>query len=349
MKIDLDRRELLKIATVFAAAWWCERGVAMDAAPRARDMAANGLKAPASAGPNDRENSDAVGHSSNFLAIYKDPQLKAAFFLFLLNVYHIYPEDKFHRLIEEASQMYGSDKEIYRYVQGRLDTIRPFLADVRYALPALAKQKEEMARQSLELLRAQKNIDGYMEIGTTGRHVGRLKSGLALKGDIILVNAVEPTYSATDIVERGALVKLGRFVPLKDYRPLIPAEIADRSLDVVSNFIGFHHAPTERRAHFMRSINRTLRIGGRLIVRDHDVDSNNMNRIVALAHDVFNMGLGTDWRVNQQEIRHFTSKAGLVRELEGLGFKTDGRALQQDGDPTRNLLMVFTKVADVAA
>jgi len=63
-----------------------------------------------------------------------------------------------------------------------------------------------------------------------------------------------------------------------------------------------------------------------------------------LAHDVFNMGLGTAWPVNQAELRHFTSIQQLVAYLKARGFEDDGRRLFQQGDPTRNALMVFRRV-----
>jgi len=91
------------------------------------------------------------------------------------------------------------------------------------------------------------------------------------------------------------------------------------------------------------AIHRALRPGGRMIVRDHQVDSPKMNRMVALAHDVFNLGLGTGWAVNQAEIRRFTSLEQLTGQLDKVGFRRDPRALYQPGDPTRNALMVFTK------
>jgi hypothetical protein len=66
--------------------------------------------------------------------------------------------------------------------------------------------------------------------------------------------------------------------------------------------------------------------------------------MVALAHDVFNMGLGTAWQVNQAELRHFTSLEQLLAYLEARGFRNDGRKLLQKGDPTQNALMVFVRV-----
>lgn len=334
---------MLKLGVLFAAMWVADRTPAMDGAPRtsSSDLAPSGS---ASARSPAEQNGYAVDGASNFLAVYRDLQLKAAFFLFLQNVYHIYPEDKFHRLIEEACTAGASDRDIYGYAQSRLGEIRPFLADFRYALPALAKQKAEMSRQTFELLGDKRVLNGYLEIGTTGRYIGHLKSELQLRGDVVLLHTDAPSYSPTDIVERGRVSKIGRFVALDDYAPIAPAQVADGSMDLVTNFIGFHHAPPARRDGFVKSVYRVLRPGGRLILRDHDVSTVSMNRLVALAHDVFNMGLGAHWRVNQEEIRNFTSMTEMVRYLEDFGFKAGARVIAQSGDPTRNILMMFTKV-----
>lgn len=333
--MNLDRRTLLKLAAVFAGWVAMGRGIAMDKSPRAETANRPG---------NDAQNGWAIDASSNFKAVYGDPQMKAAFLLFLTNVYHLFPEDRFHRLIEEVSRAARSDKEIYAQVQARIPEIKPMLGDFRYALPALSKQKTEMAAQTLELLGPARKIDGYMEIGTTGRYAGRIRSAIDLQGDLVLVNTDQPGYSPVDIVERGGIGKVGRFVALKDYAPVPSSEVKEGSLDLVSNFIGFHHSPLPKLDPFVRSLHRVLRPGGRMIVRDHDVSSPQMNRMVALAHDVFNMGLGTEWAANQQELRHFTSLAQLVAYLEERGFRSGARTLFQEGDPTRNALMVFRRV-----
>jgi SAM-dependent methyltransferase len=217
---------------------------------------------------------------------------------------------------------------------------------VRYGLPALARQKAEMVRQTLDLMGPSPRINGYMEIGTTGRYIGKLQSSADIRGDVVLVNATPPGYSPTDLVERGQLTRIGRYVPLKDYAPIPEQMVASNSLDVVANYIGFHHSPPSRRDGFVGSIHRVLRPGGKLLLRDHDVDSADMNRMVALAHDVFNMGLGLPWEQNQREIRNFTSIAQMKAYLEGCGFRAQEskRALLQGGDPTHNALMEFVKV-----
>ncbi len=122
--------------------------------------------------------------------------------------------------------------------------------------------------------------------------------------------------------------------------------VASNSLDVVANYIGIHHSPPARRDAFVGSMHRVLRPGGKLLLRDHDVDSDDMNRMVALAHDVFNMGLGLRGSRIRREIRNFTSIAQIETYLEGCGFRSvDSKApLLQRGDPTHNALMEFVKV-----
>ena len=321
MNIDMDRRVILKLAVMFAVATKFDRVFAMDAAPGPAPVETGGATIKSAPNSDDRQNAWALEHSSNFKAIFGNQKQEDAFLLFLANVYNIYPEDRFQRLLEEVSKTGNSDREIYGQLQMRLPEIMPILSSVRYALPALARQKAEMVRQTLVLLGSERKIKGYMEIGTPGRYLGRLRSNIELTGDSVLLHSSKPRYSPTDIVERGQPFKIGRFVSLNDYAPIASDQVADQSLDVVTNFIGFHHSPPLKRDGFVQSLHRVLRPGGRLIVRDHDVNSSDMNRMVALAHDVFNMGLGTDWSVNQQEIRNFTSMREIIGYIEGFGFK----------------------------
>ena len=67
--------------------------------------------------------------------------------------------------------------------------------------------------------------------------------------------------------------------------------------------------------------------------------------VVALAHTVFNAGLGVPWEVNRNERRHFASVAEWSRRLEDAGFQDTGRRLLQPHDPSDNTLMAFVKAA----
>jgi FAD/FMN-containing dehydrogenase/uncharacterized membrane protein YhaH (DUF805 family) len=282
--------------------------------------------------------------SSDFHSVFDTVPSFDAFYQFLQNVYHLYPEDRFQTLIKEACASCTGDEEIYRYIQERLPDIKPPLAEVSYALPALKKQKEEMTRQTLQLLGDRKSIDGYIEIGTTGRYVSELRQHVEIAEPIYLVNDVAPTNSPADIAERGGLARIGTFVPLGNYDPL-PASIPDASIDVVTCFIGLHHAPKDALDPFVTSIRRVLRPGGLFIVRDHDVQTPQMNAFVSLAHAVFNAGLDVPWEVNQRELRLFAPVAEWSRYLEERNFRDTGARLLQPHDPSANTLMSFERGA----
>ena len=212
-----------------------------------------------------------------------------------------------------------------------------------YALPSLAKQKREMVRQTLELLGERQRFDGYVEIGTTGRYLSQLRKALKLTGDVVLINDVAPGNSPVDIVERGGLGKVGRFVPLNDYAPIATEAIASSSVELVSCYIGLHHIAPEKLTAFMQSIHRILKPGGVFILRDHDVTDAQMFAFVSLAHTVFNAGLGAPWETNAAELRHFVSIEEWVTRLAAVGLRQVGPHLLQAHDPSINVLMAFTR------
>jgi SAM-dependent methyltransferase len=201
-----------------------------------------------------------------------------------------------------------------------------------------------MTRQTLEMLDAKREIDGYVEIGTTGRYLSHLRKALRIRGPMILVNDLPPTNSPVDLIERGRLRKLGTWVPLNNYEPLSQTDIPDCSIDLVTCYVGLHHMKPERLDPFLRSIWRILRPGGLFILRDHDVKTPEMHAFVSLAHTVFNAGLGLPWDVNQQELRYFSSVNEWSQRLQSAGFCDTGRRLAQTNDPSDNMLMSFKKI-----
>lgn len=276
----------------------------------------------------------------NFRAIYLDPRLRGQFFLFLENVFHLYPEQDFHDLIARITREKRTDREIYEAILAELPSIKPFLREVRYSLPALRKQKEIMCEQTVALLEGRTRFGRYAEVGSTGRYYDRLSDRLEFTEAPVFVHTDKPSYQPRDIVERGRLSKVGSFLPLGVYEPLA---LPEGGIDVLTVYIGFHHAPPNRRDGFIRSCHKALKRGGSLIVRDHDADDPSMVHFVALAHDVFNCGLELPWGTNAAEVRNFTSLQRLQEIMEASGFTPHGRRLLQDGDPTRNTLMRFDK------
>lgn len=282
--------------------------------------------------------------TGDFQTVYGTVHGSDGFYRFLQNVYRLYPEDRFHTLIAELVRQHpGDDEAIYRALQVRLPTIKPFLADLTYALPSLARQKREMTRQTLELLGERRRFDGYLEIGSTGRYLGHLRKALELHGDCVLVNDVAPGHSPVDIVERGGLRQHARYVPLHDYAPLSAEALADASIELATCYIGLHHAPLDRLDDFIGSIVRVLRPGGLFILRDHDVVDEDMRAMASLAHAVFNAGLGTPWEENARELRHFRSIDAWVERLQRHGLIPMGPRLLQAHDPTLNVLLCFRR------
>lgn len=276
-----------------------------------------------------------------------DPRYSDKMFLFLQNVFHLYPEAAFHALIRKAAEESPDDEAAYAAIAAGLPTISPFLGMLTYGLPALKKQKRVICEQTLRLLsewRARDTpIDGWVEIGTVGRYLGRLRGERRITGDLVLVNDVAPTSSIGDIMERGQIGALGRFVSLDDYAPLSPHTLPDASVDVVTCVIGLHHAAADRIHGFVNAIARVLRPGGLFIVRDHDAASMEMFRFCSAIHTVFNVGTGVPWSANAAEVRRFNAIEGWVTYLEAVGFVDGGRRLLQDHDPSDNVLVGLVK------
>jgi len=280
----------------------------------------------------------------NFEYIYSNPELRRQFFDFLTNVFHLYPEDEFHEVLTRLARPGVSDRDVYAALQVELAEIRPFLGALRYAIPALQKQKAIMARQSLLLLDPDLRYDGHLEIGSTGRYVSVLEDEIEIAGDIFLLHTKEAGYGPEDIVERGQLSKIGTHIDMGNYSTGFARIIPRNSLALATVYIGFHHCPVSGREEFISAVRDVIRPGGTLILRDHDASTEDAWRMAALAHDTFNAGIEESWQFNAAEQRNFYSLRFIVDYLEILGFRHRGRFYFQDGDPTRNGLTAFTKV-----
>jgi FAD/FMN-containing dehydrogenase/SAM-dependent methyltransferase len=279
--------------------------------------------------------------TSLFHSVYGDPHSADRFYAFLQNIFNLYPEDRLHTLIKESISLHDNDESIYRAIQAGLPGITPALSLLRYALPSLMVQKNEMGRQAAKLLGKQTPLADYVEIGTTGRYVRALKRHLKLTGSVTLVHDKAPANSPVDIVERGQFGSIGSFVPLNDYASIA---LPPHSADLVSCFVGLHHMAPEKLAPFLQSIARIVRPGGYFVVRDHDVCDADMDAFVGLAHCVFNAGLGEPWANNAAELRHFAGVDEWIRRIEAAGFKHTGERITQDGDPSDNVLMAFKRL-----
>nr|WP_294942833.1 methyltransferase domain-containing protein [uncultured Mucilaginibacter sp.] len=284
-----------------------------------------------------------MANTSEFKAVFNDTKWSDDFYRFLQVIFHLYPEDKFHQLIKEETAANATDEAIYKSVQSKLPGIKPFLSELTYALPALKKQKKEIARQTLGLLGDKQQINGYVEIGSTGRYISRLRKEIKVTGPIYLLNDIAPTNSPGDIMERGQLSKLGTFIDIKGYQPVSGQDIADESIDVVTCYIGLHHCPVDKLDGFVRSVYRILRPGGSFIIRDHDVKTAEMATFVSLVHTVFNAGLNETYEFEARDFKNFKAADEWAAIIGKAGFKDSGARVLQDKDPSDNTLMHFNK------
>ncbi len=281
--------------------------------------------------------------SSEFLSVYGSTRSRDAFYRFLQTVYHLYPEHQFHELIIRACERYESDQAIYQEVAECLPGIKPFLSELTYALPALLKQKREMARQTSTILPSNATYRGYLEIGSTGRYVKHLRKALKLDGPVYLSNDAAPDNSPPEVMERGGLKQAGQFFPLDDYAPIAEQMIGDQSLDLVTCYIGLHHCPRDKLDAYIQSIHRVLRPGGYFVLRDHDAGTDDMRTFCSLVHTVFNAGLGVTWQKDREELRLFEGIDFWIDAVGRQGFNNSGRRLLQDNDPSLNTLLCFVR------
>jgi SAM-dependent methyltransferase len=279
---------------------------------------------------------------SEFKTVFSDKVWSDKFYRFLQVIFHLYPEDKFHYLIHETTKTGNTDEEIYKKIQTDLPKIKPFLSELTLALPALKKQKKEMSNQVLQLLGDRKKINGYLEIGSTGRYISELLKHISLSGQIYITNDIEPSNSIADIMERGQISKIGKFFSLKNYQPI--TEIETESIDLITCHIGLHHCPHELLDGYIKSIHRILRTGGQFIMREHDVKTTEMATFVSLVHTVFNLGLNVTWENDLSEFKSFKSIDEWSKILTSYGFKDSGQRILQDKDPSDNTLVSFTKL-----
>lgn len=287
-------------------------------------------------GPNARD-------FGNFRVVYGDAAQRAAFRNFLVNVFHLYPEQELDALIAEASRSGASDGEVYATIARRLPEVTPLFGSVRYSLPALAKQKHEMANQTQALLGDVGTVEGYLEIGSHGRYLDELQARVNVQGPIYTTAPMAPSYGIIDVVDRGQLSYVGQVVPWNDYAGFAESGIASGSLDLVTIYIGIHHATEDARAPYLQSLRSLLSERGRIVIRDHDVTNEEMRHLVGLAHDVFNVGTHETWSANEAERRNFYSLDYLISMFEAQGFRALPPRLRQEGDPTLNTLLCFQK------
>lgn len=285
----------------------------------------------------------AVKENSIFKRIFLSVQNRAAFFPFLENIFHLYDAKEFQEVLVDNATALSTDREIYQQTQTDLKDIDHFYNTFTYALPSLWKQKEVMAEQAYDLLKGRNSYDGYLEVGSSGRYLDYLEEKIEITGNRYYSDVKAPGYGLQEMVERGQVFIGADYVAMNDYQTNFNASIPNNSLDLITVYIGFHHCPISLRETYIGDLVKLLRKDGVLILRDHDCTDDQITDIVNMAHDVFNLGTMESWEYNETELRNFYSLAYIQSFIEKMGLTYGGKSLYQEGDPTKNALMLFTK------
>lgn len=125
--------------------------------------------------------------------------------------------------------------------------------------------------------------------------------------------------------------------------------------DIIFALAGLHHYSLKDLEIVLNHCANSIKAGGVLILRDHDVQSESDNILVRNAHTVFNALVGENHFVETNELVLFRSKEGWEKLLSKYGFSKVVKVYDENNnemqevvystlqkhDPTRNFVMCF--------
>lgn len=285
----------------------------------------------------------------HFSFIYSDAYRKEKFHGFYDEVLRFVPADQMDDLIhQEVMRDPGAnDQKIYSAIRKIMPEINPgSIESMSKVIEALNHQRQVLGEQSKALVLDKYEIDGYLEIGTDGTYINSLQERFAggFKGITYILNDKEPGwFDSVSYLKRNTFFQNYQFVPSRNFSPIAEADIPTESLDMVTMYVGLHHTVAEKLDDFLESLNRILREGGVFILRDHDLNEMNES-YVHLAHMTFNLATDVTMEDEVNEYRDFHPMQYWVDIVERHGFSVQSERLQQEGDPSDNTLIRFTKV-----
>ncbi len=279
------------------------------------------------------------------------PSLRDECGRFLDNVLRQVSSEKFFELADTLKQENDdlTDNALYEKLMENIDSIKSWNHTLK-KISSLTHQKKVLSQQAKTLLDGITTVDGYVEIGTPATYLTSMKSFLTTTGPRFVIN---DTQRWTDYIQGYSLNPIKKFkpydhfVPLNNYDPICEDDIPSKSVDLVVCVIGLHHIPVEKLDGFVASIERILRPGGQFLLRDHDAHTPELISIVSTAHTVYNaITVGESLEAEMSEYRNFQPLSYWISLLEQHGFKSGEERILQEGDPTLNTFMKFTKKID---
>lgn len=274
--------------------------------------------------------------------------LRAECVKFLDNVLRQVSSTEFFELVDTLKQKNDAltDNALYEKLIENIYSIKSWNHSFN-VISSLKYQKRVLSEQAKTLLDGPTMVDGYVEIGTPATYLTSMKSFLTTTGPRYVVNDMQRW---TDYIQgyslnpRNKFKPYDHFVSLNDYDPISEDDIPSKSVDLVVCVIGLHHVPIEKLDAFIASIERILRPGGTLLLREHNAHTPELTSIISTAHSVYNaITAGETVEAEMSEYRNFQPLNYWITVLKQHGLQAGSERILQDGDPTLNTFMKFSK------
>lgn len=292
-----------------------------------------------------------MANDSNYLQkVITTPVLRAQLADYIDHVLGYVNSRDFFGLADKIAVAYHpvSDEDFYEYLLNDIRTIKRGLS-LFHRFRSLKQQKKIFAHQAKELLHDKAEIHGCLEIGTSGTYISSLKDYIPFSGSLYVAN---DKRRLTDMVEAfcynplNCFLSYNYFIPLRDYAPLKEKDIPGQSVEVVMCFFGLHQIPLKKLDAFIASLNRVLRSGGVLLIREYDAHTPDRYALIQAAETLYNLIAFemSEFDVFQlRKANHYHGIQFWIDIVEQHGFKASSVRLIQKGDPTGNTMIRFTK------
>lgn len=279
---------------------------------------------------------------------------------FLENVLRQFPSRNFQNILKDLPKEFDlsqasvtKENQFYESLRIKIDKAKDFF--FLKQLKALNFQKKLLSDQTCQLLPL-KEVGMVLELGTPGTYLSQLRSHLKITGKTYVIdekNLFKDRVFNFSWRPFSGFKSFDFFVPLKKYSPIESSDISPGSIDLIICYIGFHHIPLSKRQVFIDSLLKLLKPGGFLVLREHEALDQKAKDIIGLAHTLYNLiALSLPFEEEKNEVRNFESLDFWINFLKDRGLIlqsitdpniSEHRGLLQEGDPTKNTLMLFRK------
>lgn len=286
----------------------------------------------------------------------KNKFMSNQFKLFLENVFNIYKSEEILNLLENNDEL--SDKDIYTNIlipkfnsniRNPFNVVN-FLIQINRSLNNQLKEIHFQISETVNMLRVNKNnVCSILNVGDKGRYNQIYKKMFPnSKRNYVMIDWTTKEKSFYNYWFNG----------------MIEEKINDnnnRKHDIIFSLAGLHHYSLDDLKNVLEHCQKTIKIGGYFILRDHDVTNNFDNDLVDNAHSIFNGLTGETYITEINEARYMRSKKGWENLMKEYGFESmfevdyyDKNNIKhnqllkissvQKHDPTRNIMMCFKYV-----